>query len=74
MSDWVKAILSNGTVWSAFLLLANTLLFYLLPAFPKDVWAAINGAIFALLAASGINVARQEVQKVRACRAIEAEH
>ena len=68
MNDWIKAILGNGAVWSAFLLMANTLAFYFIPAFPKEVWASINGFIIAMLAASGVSVVKQQVKQIRAAR------
>lgn len=69
MPDWVKAILTNGAVWSAFLLLVNTLLFYFVPDFPREVWASLNGFIIALLAAVGVAGVRTEVRAMRQARA-----
>lgn len=69
MSDSIKAVLMNGAVWSAVILLANTLLFLAVPDFPPAVWAAINGVIVALLAVLGVKGVTGVPAQTRANRA-----
>lgn len=66
--DWLKAILSSGQVWSALLLFINTLLFIVWPAFPRDLWAALNGVVIAILGAMGISGVKAKVNTMRAVR------
>lgn len=69
--EWVKAILTSGQVWSAFLLLINTLLFYFWPDFPREIWASVNGFVIAILGVLGINVVKDKVETARLEHAID---
>ena len=70
MKEWIKALLASGQVWSALLLLINTVLFYFWPQFPREIWASINGFVIAILGALGISVAREKVKEIRLRRAL----
>lgn len=54
--DYLKAVLTNGSVWTAAINLVGVLLFFALPDFPKEVWVSIVALVNAILAAIGIAV------------------
>jgi hypothetical protein len=69
MADWIKAILTSGAVWAAFIALANALVVYFLPDFPPNILALVNALLVVVLGAVGIRGARATVKAMRAQRA-----
>lgn len=67
LSDILIAILTNPLVWSSFLNLVNTLLFYFVPSFPREVWLALSTFINSILGALGIVI---NVRSKQTCKAI----
>ena len=64
MKEYIKLILANGGVWTAFLNLVNVVIFLAVPNFPKELWVAISALVNMVLAAVGIAVT--VVRKARA--------
>lgn len=67
LSDVLIAILTNPLVWSSFLNLVNTLLFYFIPTFPREVWLALSTFINSILGALGIAI---DLRAKQTCRSI----
>jgi hypothetical protein len=65
LPPWLEQILNNSAVWGAALNLINTLLFFFIPTFPKEIWIALSAFINAILAAVGIVLIRQRMQAER---------
>lgn len=66
--DWLEAIVKSPAVWSALLLLVNTILKLVWADYSDAVWAATSGLIVALLAALGITGVESVPAKVRRYR------
>lgn len=57
----MKELLTDSRFWSALILLAQTLLFYLAPQFPAELWTAINtflGVVLAILVGNSVMTKR----------------
>lgn len=67
LSDILTAILTNPLVWSSFLNLVNTLLFYFVPSFPREVWLALSTFINSILGALGIVI---NVRSKQTCKPV----
>ena len=65
MPDWLQAILRSGAVWSALLLVINSLLAYFWPDYPREIWAAVQILIIAILSAVGISDVKIRVRAMR---------
>jgi hypothetical protein len=66
--DYVKAILTNGAVWAAFIALVNGLIAWLVPDFPPNILALANALAVVVLGAVGIRSTRARVRVMRATR------
>lgn len=70
--DAVKAVLSTGEFWAALIGLAGVILHIVKPDMPPELWTAIVAVLATVLAALGINVARQKANYYREQREWEA--
>jgi len=58
----VSDLLQDSRFWAAVVALLNVVLFYFVPAFPKEIWAAINAVlaiVIGYLATKGAAAKRQ---------------
>lgn len=62
----LDVLLHDPKFWTALLFLAQTLVFYFLPAFPQEIWAAITALLAIVFAAL---TTRSTVQTQRAVAA-----
>jgi hypothetical protein len=48
MFDW-GSLLRKPEFWTAVALLVKTVLFYVLPSFPKEIWAAVDAILVIII-------------------------
>lgn len=65
MLELLKAIFTNGAVWGALIVLADTLVDEFATAFPPTVWNAIVGLTIAVLGSIGVIVEARKAIKAR---------
>jgi hypothetical protein len=56
--DTIKILLRDGRFWVAVVALLNAIVFYLDPAFPKEIWAGIDALVAVVVAIVCVPAAR----------------
>jgi len=67
--DTINVLLHDSRFWAAVWLVIQTVLFYFLPTFPQEIWAAINGLFAVVLAVLSAASTGPKVRALRATRA-----
>jgi hypothetical protein len=69
--ETLKILLKDSRFWAAVLVLVNAVLFYFLPTFPQEIWAAFNTLVSVVLAVLAGNGAVQTRRVRAAARAVD---
>lgn len=64
--DIVSVLVKDSRFWAAVLILVNAILYYFVPTFPKEIWAAIDGIAAVVIAVLAGQSANKTVKAQRA--------
>lgn len=61
-------LIRNKAFWAAVLVLLNAILYYFVPTFPKEIWAAFDAVAAIIIGSLAISESRRAVVARRADR------
>lgn len=67
--DW-GTLRRDARFWAAVVLLVKSVLFYLVPSFPQEVWSSLDALVAVVLAIMAGSGAVQVARQIRAARAM----